>query len=311
MRKLVWLSLLAVLIIGCGTSSPQITQPTPLPPAAATPAPAAAVAASAVDLSAELNTLKTGDTKTAIADLEKILANNPASAEAHLLLGQALYRDGQTDKAVEQFQAAFTLNATAKPPLESQDADEWLKIGNAHALLGQLEEALTAYQTALQIKPDKSAAYTNIGVVYYQSGKFDEAVQQMQKALAIDPNDAETHYMLGATYVQQQKFDEAEKAFNQAIELKPDLAAAYTGLGNVQLARQNFAEAADTLLKATELQPDQAEAWLALGQAYAAQGNQPEANKALQECLRLSQANPQFATLSARCQQLSQQLGTP
>jgi tetratricopeptide (TPR) repeat protein len=303
MRTLIWLIVLVVLLAGCGAPAPQ--------EAASTATPAQADPTAAVDLSAEVNALKTGDTAAAIAGLEKILANSPASAEAHLLLGQAYYRVDQKDKAEEQFLAAFTLKPAAAPPLESTDADEWLKIGNAHATLNQLDEALMAYQTVLKLKPDKAAAYTNIGVVYYQSRKFDDAVQQMQKALEIDPGDAETHYMLGATYMQQQKLDEAEKSFNTAIELKPDLAAAYTGLGNVQLARMNLAEAVATLQKATSLQADQAEAWLALGQAYAAQGNKTEAGRALGQCVQISQADPLQAALRARCQELQQQLGTP
>jgi cytochrome c-type biogenesis protein CcmH/NrfG len=258
-------------------------------------------------LSAELNALKTGDTATAIAGLEKTLANNPASAEAHLLLGQAYYRADQGDKAQDQFLAAFQLNPAAVPPLDSNNSDEWLKLGNAHATLNQLNEALAAYQTVLKIKPDKAAAYTDIGVVYYQTGKFDDAVQQMQKALAIDPKDAETHYMLGATYIQQQKLDDAEKSFNTAIELKPDLAAAYTGLGNVQLARNNFADAVKTLQKATELQPNQAEAWLALGQAYTGQGDKTAASAVLNKCQQTSQPGP----VQSLCQHLLQQLGTP
>ncbi len=305
MRKVIWLSLFAMLLAACGappapaTTVPQMTMPTA--------APIQARNAPAIDLSAELNALKAGDTATAMTGLEKILANAPASSEAHLLLGQAYYRAAQKDKAEEQFQAAFQLNPAAVPPLDSQDADEWLKIGNAHASLSQLDEALAAYQTALKISPDKAAALTNIGVVYYQQGKFDDAAQQMLKALAIDPGDAETHYMLGATYVQQQKLDEAEKSFNTAIELNPDLAAAYTGLGNVQLARKNIDLAVKTLEKASSLQPDQAEAWLALGQAYAAQGNKAEASKALNQCLQTSQPGP----LRSQCGLVLQQLGTP
>jgi tetratricopeptide (TPR) repeat protein len=225
MRNLIWLSMVAVLLAACGTA--------PAPQTTAIPAaPAPASNSSAVDLSVELNALQAGDTATAIAGLEQILANAPASAEAHLLLGQAYYRTDQKDKAEEQFLAAFTLNPAAAPPLESQDVDEWLQIGNAHASLNQLDEALAAYQAVLQIKPDKAAAYTNIGVVHYQAGQFDEAVLQMQKALEIDPGDAETHYMLGATYLQQQKLDEAEQSFNKAIELKPDRLGLY-GFGNV------------------------------------------------------------------------------
>jgi superkiller protein 3 len=307
MRKWIWLSMLVVLLSACGA------QPVPPsePPPTTTAPPQASTAPSALDLSAELNALKSGDTAAAISGLEKILVNNPASAEAHLLLGQALYRADQKDQAQEQFMAAFTLNPAAAPPLDSQDPDEWLKFGNAHANLGQQNEALAAYQTVLQIKPDKAAAYTNIGVMYYQDGKFDEAVRQMQKALELDPNDAETYYMLGATFMQQEKLNEAEQSFNKAIELKSDLAEAYTGLGNVQLARQDFAAAVKTLQQATTLQPNQAEGWLALGQAYAAQGNKAEANTALNQCLQVSAPGPLAAPLRARCEQVLQQLGTP
>ncbi len=306
MRKLIWLSTLSMLLAACGTPAPQTTATLTATPAA-TPAQASTAASPAVDLSAEINALKAGDTATAIAGLEKILSTTPTSAETHLLLGQAYYRANQKDKADGEFQAAFTLNSATVPPLDTQDADEWLKFGNAHATLNQLDEALAAYQMVLKIKPDKAAAYTNIGVVYYQEGKFDDAVQQMQKALQLDPQDGETEYMLGATYVQQQNLDEAEKAFNKAIELKPDLAAAYTGLGNVQLARKNYTDALKTLQKATQLQPDQAEAWLALGQVYAAQGNKTDAGAAFTKCQQTSQPGP----LQSRCQQLYQQLGTP
>lgn len=328
MRKWIGLSGFVILLAACSAPpAPQTLLPTassavplttvPLttvPPTTMPPTTVTTIAASPqatigqmVDLSVELNALKAGDTAGAISGLEQILANSPASAEAHLLLGQAYYRADQKDKAEEQFRAAFSLNASAVPPLETQDADEWLKLGNAHASQAQFAEALAAYQTVLRIKPDKAAAYTNIGVVYYQTGKFDEAMQQMQQALELDPGDAETYYMLGATYIQQQKLDEAEKAFNKAIELKPDLAAAYTGLGNVQLARKDAAAAITTLQKATTLQPDQAEAWLALGQAYATQGSKAEANKALNQCLQTSQPG----ALHTRCEQLLQQLGTP
>jgi superkiller protein 3 len=300
MRKWIWLSVVMLVLAACGAPAPQTTLPTATVPAEGSTAPT-------VDLSVELNALKSGDSPAAIAGLEKILANNPSSAEAHLLLGQAYYRTDQKDLAQDQFMAAFTLNPAAVPPLESQDADEWLKFGNAHASLNQLDEALAAYQTVLKIKPDKAAAYTNIGVVYYQAGKFDDAVAQMKKALEIEPNDAETYYMLGATYVQQQDLDGAEQAFNKAIELKSDLAAAYTGLGNVQMARKNFAEAVKTLQQATALQPDQAEAWLALGQALSQEGSKTEATTALNKCLDLSQPGP----LRARCEQLLQQPGTP
>jgi tetratricopeptide (TPR) repeat protein len=271
------------------------------------PAPAAITPAASTAFATERAALQAGDTATAIASLEKAVGATPGSAEAHLLLGQAYLRAQRKDDATKEFQAGFSLDPKAVLPLESKDVDELMLVGNIHAGLNQFDEALATYQAVLQINPNKAAAHTNIGVVYYQTSRLDDAVAEMKKALEIEPNDAETQYMLGATYVQQQKYDDAEKAFNQAITLKPELAAAYTGLGNVYLARKNADQAVSTLQKATSLQPNQAEAWLALGQAYALQGNKAEASKALNQCVQTSQPGP----LQDQCNKVLQQVGTP
>jgi tetratricopeptide (TPR) repeat protein len=301
MRKvsLVVLTSLIVLTLAACNSAPA---PAPVATGAVTPA-----APVAQTFPAERAALQAGDTATAIAGLEKAIATTPGSAEAHLLLGQAYFRAQRKDEASQQFMAGFSLDPKAALPLETKDADELLLAGNAHASLNQFDEALAIYQTVLQLNPNRAAAHTNIGVVYYQAGRFDDAVAEMKKALEIDPKDAQTEYMLGATYVQQQKLDEAEKLFNQAIELQPDLAAAYTGLGNVYLARKNVDKAVSTLQKAAELKPSQAETWLALGQAYALQGNKAEAVKALNRCVQTSQPGP----LYDQCNKVLQQVGTP
>jgi len=310
MRKinLVIVTSFIVLALAACNSAP-IATPGPVTtgaaPSATTGAVTPVVTSSA--FAAERAALQAGDTTTAIAGLQNAVGNTPGSAEAHLLLAQAYFRAQRKDEATQEFMAGLSLDAKAALPLETKDVDELLQVGNAHASLGQFEEALAVYQAVLQLKPDKAAAHTNIGVVYYQSGRLDEAVTELKKALEIDPKDAETEYMLGAAYVQQQKLDDAETAFNQAIALKPDLAAAYTGLGNVYLARKNTDKAVSTLQKATTLQPNQAEAWLALGQAFALQGNKVEAAKALNQCLQTSQPGP----LRDQCTKVLQQVSTP
>lgn len=295
--------LICVLMVSACNSAPAPVAPAPT----SAPAVVATVSSAATALQAEIAALKAGDAAKAIDSLGKIIAANPGSAEAHLLLGQAYYRSDRKDDAENELMAGFTLDGQAALPLDTQDPDELFLAGNAHASVGQLNEALAVYEAVLKIKPDKAAAYTNLGVVYYQLGKLDEAITQMKKALDLDAKDAETWYMLGAAYTQQESLTEAEQAFNKSIELKPDLAPPYVGLGNVYLLRKDFAKAISTLQKATSLQSDLAEAWLALGQAYTAQGNQAEATNSLKQCVQFSQQGP----LQARCQQLLTQGGTP
>ena len=306
-RNLILLaSVLLVLILAGCNAAPVPGVPTPVETAASAiaPSPVASVTLPA-EVQAQIAALKAGDAAGAITNLEKYLASNPSSAEGHLLLGQAYWRAALKDKAEKEFLAGLTLNAQAALPLETQDADELFQIGNAHASVGQFEDALDTYQTVLNLNPNKAAAYTNIGVVYYQLGQLDEAIKQLKKALEMEPKDAETWYMLGAAYTQQENLTEAEKAFGSALESKPDLAAAYVGLGNVFLLRKDFDNAVTNLQKATRLGPNLAEAWLALGQAYAAQDNLAEAGKALSQCVQFSQPGP----LQARCQQVLDQIG--
>jgi Tfp pilus assembly protein PilF len=113
MRKLIWLGVFVALLAACGappassTPAPQI----PLP----TAAPTQASNTPAVDLSAELNALKAGDTATAITGLEQILANAPASSEAFVLGWTGYYRAGSKDKAEDQFLAAFRTESGCGP----------------------------------------------------------------------------------------------------------------------------------------------------------------------------------------------------
>jgi cytochrome c-type biogenesis protein CcmH/NrfG len=256
-------------------------------------------------LDAAQEALKTNDSAKAIATLEQAVADEPGSAQLHILLGQAYLRANRKDDAQKQFSAGFTLDKTAGLVLDSQDAEEYFVVGNVHATLGQFDQALAAYDTVLKLAPDKAGAYTNKGVVYYQQGKLDDAIGLFNKALEIDPADAETYYLLGAAQLQKEELPLAEQAFNKALELKSDLAPAYIGLGNVQLLKQNYQQAAATLEKALSFQPNSPEALYALGQAYAAVGRNDDAVRALTQCLQLNPPEPFRSKAQETLQQLN------
>jgi len=61
-------------------------------------------------------------------------------------------------------------------------------LGNALGQMGRVEEAISHYQTALEIKPDYAEAHANLGSVLDQKGRVDEAEAQFQKALQIEPS---------------------------------------------------------------------------------------------------------------------------
>ncbi|NQV69011.1 MAG: tetratricopeptide repeat protein, partial [Pseudohongiella sp.] len=58
---------------------------------------------------------------------------------------------------------------------------------------GKLQEAVTSYEKAIQLKPDYEEAYSNRGAALQELGQFDEAVASYDKAIRLRPNYAKAY----------------------------------------------------------------------------------------------------------------------
>ncbi|HSJ54516.1 MAG TPA: tetratricopeptide repeat protein [Anaerolineae bacterium] len=154
-----------------------------------------------------------------------------------LLLGASLAGCGAAAPTSEPLPTA---EATAAQPASAQ---EFFQVGNQHARVGEFEEAISAYQAALELEPDHVSAMTNLGVAYYNNGQLDEAVSEYLKALAVSPDDEAIHSNLAAAYVQQGKLEEALASYTRALEIEPTLSQAYFGLGVVYMQMEQTEDA--------------------------------------------------------------------
>ncbi|MDD1730135.1 MAG: tetratricopeptide repeat protein [Methanospirillum sp.] len=68
----------------------------------------------------------------------------------------------------------------------------WNNRGVTLSRLGKYDDALAAYEQALQIHPDYSTAWNNKGVTLYRLGKYNEAVKAYDRALHIAPTSKDT-----------------------------------------------------------------------------------------------------------------------
>ena len=84
---------------------------------------------------------------------------------------------------------------------------------------GDYENALIAYQKALEIKPTLATSWLNIGNIKRAQGKFDEAIASLEKACEHDPTYADAFEMLGDMLLEQGKLDLAIDKYRNAQQL--------------------------------------------------------------------------------------------
>jgi len=170
---------------------------------------------------------------------------------------------------------------------------------------GSVDEAITHYQKALQIRPDSAEAHINLGSALLQKGSVDEAIAHYQKALQIRPDSAEAHNNLGSALLQKGSVDKAIAHYQKALQINPDYAEAHNNLGNALFQKGNLNEAITHYQKALQIKPDYAEAHINLGNALLQKGSVAEAITHYQKALQIKPDSPDvlnfLAWLLAAC----------
>ena len=72
-------------------------------------------------------------------------------------------------------------------------------LGACYKALGQLEESVRMFETAVTIKPDYAEAHKNLGISLKSLGQLVDAVKSFNQAIMIEPNYVDAHYNLAIT----------------------------------------------------------------------------------------------------------------
>ena len=176
-----------------------------------------------------------------------------SSAAAFYELATDLLRHGQAKMAVDYCRLAIQSQPTAQG---------YKLLGDGLQQLGQLAEAETVYQQALQLQPNWAELYANLGTLYARQKKWLKALDCYQKALSLKPQMAEisrhvehvwagiraagidpnvfyaaftatpeqigalNHLNLGHLLLEQNQSERAAICYRHALSLDPELSAA-------------------------------------------------------------------------------------
>ncbi len=204
------------------------------------------------------HTLMQGHVDDAVAMLNQLIAANQADAEAHLLLCRAFYSEEIQDRAVNECEAAL-----ANGLRNDARAQDWMgraygrKAGNAgpFAALSLAKKVRTAFETAVQLDPNNTAAVNDLSEYYVGApslvgGGADKASALAARVEARLPQPA--HRIRGLVAEKNKDYTTAEREFRAAAAVanKPE---AWTDLGDFYARRKQTDQAIAALRKAREL----------------------------------------------------------
>ncbi|HIF02472.1 MAG TPA: tetratricopeptide repeat protein [Nitrospinaceae bacterium] len=237
-----------------------------------------------LDLAYKLDTsiLMSWDATSAREYFSKNLVNYPLRSSLYMGLGWLIYRDRDSDLAIEYFLKAISLDpdfalTSEFKTLLAKKRFGWQvynKFGWAYYEKHDYENAIIMFQNALKEQPNKSETRKGMGYTLNKIGKLSKSVKYLNQALelnndpnvvkeiisessAISPYSATTtvRTTLGNILIKQGKTHEAIALFKDALELRPKLAAAHGGLGWAHLALNQFTQSRTAFKTALKIQP--------------------------------------------------------
>jgi tetratricopeptide (TPR) repeat protein len=241
-----------------------------------------------------------------LAELPETEETAAARAELHYTLGGLCHWDRKYEKALAHFRVAHDLAER----LGNTQLRAWSLngLGIVYRAQGRYEEAIAAFQRAIDLDPEDAAPHNGLGNVYADLGRYEEAIAAFQRAIDLDPEDAYPRNGLGTVYYQQGRYEEAIAAYQRAIDLDPEYASPHNGLGNVYDDLGRHEEAIAAYQRAIELDPEFAYPHNGLGNVYHDLGRYEEAEAACQRAIDLDPEDAAFqASFAAVCRELGRE----
>jgi tetratricopeptide (TPR) repeat protein len=165
----------------------------------------------------------------AVLLFEQAIAHDPRYARAHMHLGAALDIKGDFLGLPDLSRHALASLERALE-LEPGCGETWRYKGGAFITLDRDEEALSAYERALEANPTDASAHSGIGRVHFiLRGDFITAMAGYERALALNPQAGWSALQYAHCAALSREFTKAEGWARRAIVLQRELLSGRTG----------------------------------------------------------------------------------
>ncbi len=137
--------------------------------------------------------------------------------------------------------------------LNPKNADAWSGKGNVLPWLKRYEEALKAYEKAIKLSPEDSYAWTGKSVVLIELEKYEEAMKALEKAVELDSKNVNAHINLGELFFNLGNLKGSSEKVKVLLDINENNALALSLQGRINIEIKDYSSAATSFEKAISL----------------------------------------------------------
>ena len=256
----------------------------------------------------------------AIAQLNEVIALEPANLDARVMLGDAYLATNDLAKAEENYLAALDnkldnanalfglaqisrskgetretmiyLNRVGTLLADSKSTEFLYKFALEAMRAGMFDEAKAALERSVELKPKEPSYLLALGIAWLRKGDVFEAEKLFRRLLELQPNNAQGQLHLGYVLLNQKKYAEARTWLEKSARSGAAIPEVFYYLGLVAQEQNDDAGAILLFEKAVRQLPNYAHARIALGSSYMKQKNYVRARQELETAVKLDPDEP-------------------
>ena len=139
----------------------------------------------------------------------------------------------------------------------------------ASAQASYWRDSETLFTHALAVTSNNDVAENNLGIVFLQKGNLDEAISLLQAAVDLRPENSPAHENLAKALLQKGQVTDALVHYRRLLELQPDNIEVHNIVGTVLIQQGQAREAVEEWQKVLAIQPDNGNAMSNLAWVFA------------------------------------------
>jgi tetratricopeptide (TPR) repeat protein len=144
----------------------------------------------------------------AIREFRAAVLANPKEPNVHFGLGYLLWTKGQYPEAAREFQAEIDN--------DSHHVQAILYLADSEMQMNRIDDAKPLLEKLVKLNPDTAMGHLDLGIAYADGGSNEKALREFQMAAKIAPGNVNAHWRMARLYRNMGRTDLARSEFERA-----------------------------------------------------------------------------------------------